>query len=255
MGGLTGVIGGSGLNTLEGLQIGEAREVKTRWGRPSAVLRFGSFEGADVVFLARHGEPHAIPPHRINYRANIQALKDVGVDAVLAAAAVGGIAGFAGPGKLVVPDQIIDYTWGRTSTFYDDRADEVDDGGGIGVTHVDFTHPYDLDLRRQILEAGPRCGVALHDGGCYGATQGPRLETVAEVRRMQRDGCDLVGMTGMPEAALAREAGLTYASVSVVTNWGAGLGNGEAITLDAMERVLRTGMADMRKVLAAWLGT
>ena len=252
---LIGIIGGSGLNALEGLHVGEAREVETRWGAPSAVLRFGSFAGADVVFLARHGEPHAIPPHRINYRANIQAFKDIGVKAVFAGAAVGGLAGFAGPGRLVVPDQIIDYTWGRASTFHDDRADDAE-GGGIGVTHVDFAHPYDPNLRRQILKAGQGCGVALHDGGCYGTTQGPRLETAAEVRRMQRDGCDLVGMTGMPEAALAREAGLKYVSVNVVTNWGAGLGvgGGEAITLDAIERVLQEGMADVRKVLATWLG-
>lgn len=246
-----GIIGGSGLNALEGLEPGEVRTVRTRWGAPSAPLRFGAFAGVDIVFLARHGEPHGIPPHRIDYRANIQALRDAGVDAVFAAAAVGGIAAFAAPGALVLPDQIIDYTWGRASTFYDDRCEEAD-GDGIGVTHVDFTHPYDADLRRQILQAGQRDGIALHDGGCYGATQGPRLETAAEIRRMQRDGCDVVGMTGMPEAALAREAGLPYVAVNVVANWAAGLG-GETITLEAIERTLHEGMADVRRLLAAWL--
>ena len=248
-----GIIGGSGLNTLEGLTPGEVRAVDTRWGAPSAPLRFGAFADVEIVFLARHGEPHGIPPHRVNYRANIQALQDAGVDIIFASAAVGGIAAFAPPGALVLPDQIINYTWGRDTTFHDAPC-EAADGGGIGVTHVDFTYPYDAELRRQLLATAQRCGAALHDGGCYGATQGPRLETAAEIRRMQRDGCDAVGMTGMPEAALAREAGLPYVSVNVVANWAAGLSE-DPITLEAIERILGDGIADLRRLLAAWLGT
>ncbi|MGB0712764.1 MAG: S-methyl-5'-thioinosine phosphorylase [Gammaproteobacteria bacterium] len=238
------LIGGTGLDSLDGLEIVERRGVTTRWGEPSSELAFGRIGGRDLVFLARHGGGHTLPPHRVNYRANIQALKDVGVTEVVAATAVGGIAAFAGPGALLIPDQIIDYTWGRAHTFAD--------GADLPLLHVDFTEPYCAELRTQLLEAARHADIAVHDGGCYGATQGPRLESAAEVVRLERDGCDLVGMTGMPEAALAREAGLCYAGVSVVANWAAGKADGE-ITMADIERELATGMVGLRALITRWL--
>lgn len=239
------LIGGTGLDSLQGLEIVERREVSTRWGTPSSPLAFGRIGGRDLVFLARHGSTHTLPPHRINYRANIQALKDVGVTEVVAATAVGGIASFAGPGVLVIPDQIIDYTWGREHTFAD--------GADLPLLHVDFTAPYCGKVRAELLDAARGADLDVHDGGCYGATQGPRLETAAEVLRLQRDGCDVVGMTGMPEAGLAREAELCYAGVCVVANWAAGKAEGE-ITMADIERELETGMARLRTLMRGWLG-
>jgi len=183
----------------------------------------GRLAGKRVGFLARHGEGHALPPHRVNYRANLWRLKELGATRVLAVNTVGGITDAFGPRVLALPDQLIDYTWGRTSSFWD--------GEGGEVLHVDFGDPYSPALRADVRAAAMRAGVALHDGGCYGATQGPRLETRAEIARMRRDGCDLVGMTGMPEAGLARELGLDYACLAIVANWAAGCGNDAEITL------------------------
>ncbi len=238
------IIGGSGLGELSGLA--EARHVaaRTAYGEPSGALTFGRIGGHGVIFLARHGEGHSIAPHQINYRANIQALKDAGASAIAAVATVGGIRREYGPGTLVVPDQIIDYTWGRAATFFD--------GPGAKVTHIDFTRPYAVALRTQILAAAKTCGEPVADGGVYAATQGPRLETAAEIARLERDGADLVGMTGMPEAALAREAGLDYAALAVVANHAAGKGDSaQAISLDAMEAVMRQAMQRVRRILEA----
>jgi 5'-methylthioadenosine phosphorylase len=195
-----------------------------------------------VLFLARHGDGHSIPPHQVNYQANIQALKDAGASRIAAVATVGGIRKDFGPGALVVPDQIIDYTWGRASTFFE--------GPGTKVTHVDFTEPYSAGLRGAILAAAKACGESIVDGGCYGATQGPRLETAAEIARMERDGADLVGMTAMPEAVLAREAGLEYAAIAVVANHAAGKGDSaHAISLSAIEVVVEKAMQRVRRIL------
>lgn len=210
------VIGGTGVYAFPGLLDVTRHDVDTRWGAPSAAVVTGTLEGSRVAFLARHGEAHTIAPHRINYRANIAALADLGVRRIIGVNAVGGIRADMGPRTLAVPDQLIDYTWGRSSSFCD--AD------GEPVLHAEFGEPYSADLRRGLLEAARRVGAAPVDGGCYGATQGPRLETRAEVARLRRDGCDLVGMTGMPEAALAREAGLEYACLALVANWAAGCG-------------------------------
>ena len=234
------VIGGSGLGRLEALEITERLRPDTPYGDPSAPLVLGRLSGRELVFLARHGEGHTLPPHRINYRANIAALRECGVTHVIAVAAVGGITPAMAPGILVVPDQIIDYTYGREHTFFE--------GGESGVTHVDFTHPYSDVLRRCLLEAGAAAGVDIVDGGCYGCTQGPRLETAAEIARMERDGCDLVGMTGMPEAALAREAGLAYACLAVVVNWAAGKAEG-IVSMAEIEANLALGMEKVKRVL------
>jgi len=197
----------------------------TRYGAPSGPIRMGTLDGHRVAFLARHGESHSVPPHQINYRANLAALQAVGARRVLALNTVGGITERFGPGVLGCPDQLIDYTWGRISTVCEEPGTEV--------VHVDFGEPYTRSLRESVVAAATRAGVALAVGGCYGATQGPRLETRAEIARMKRDGCDLVGMTGMPEAGLAREMGLDYACLAIVANWAAGAGPNpdEVITL------------------------
>ena len=236
-----GIIGGSGLTRLDALEVERQEIVTTPYGDPSAPLTFGRFDGKTVVFLPRHGSTHTIPPHRVNYRANLWALKQVGIVRVVGMAAVGGISERMPPGALRVPDQIIDYTWGREHTLFE--------GDLSSVTHIDFTEPYCASLRAALLEAADRIGVTVGDGGTYGATQGPRLESAAEITRLERDGCDMVGMTGMPEVSLARELGLCYASLALSVNWAAGKGEGP-ITMAEIERNLGVGMRQARKVLA-----
>ncbi len=220
------VIGGTGLYALAELQDIETHQPVTRYGAPSGPVRIGTLDGRRVAFLARHGEGHSVPPHKVNYRANLAALQALGAKRVLALNTVGGITGRFGPRVLACPDQLIDYTWGRVSTLCEEP--------GTDLLHVDFGDPYTPSLRKQVLVAATAAGVELVDGGCYGATQGPRLETKAEIVRMRRDGCDLVGMTGMPEAGLAREMGLDYACLAIVANWAAGAGPDpdEVITLE-----------------------
>ncbi|BAU48587.1 5'-methylthioadenosine phosphorylase [Sulfurifustis variabilis] len=237
------IIGGSGLTQLKDLKITRREVMRTPYGEPSAPLVHGELGGSEVVFLPRHGQSHTIPPHDINYRANIWAIRQIGVECVVAVNAVGGISpGYLTPTTLVVPDQIVDYTWGRAHTFFGSEHRKV--------THVDFTEPYCPGMRRALLEAGRRAGMALLEGGTYGATQGPRFESAAEIRRMERDGCDVVGMTGMPEAGLARELGLCYASVAVIVNPAAGKAQGE-ISLSEIDKYLKTGMARVRELLEA----
>jgi 5'-methylthioadenosine phosphorylase len=236
------ILGGSGLTQLSTLTETRRISARTAFGEPSGPLALGRIGGREVVFLARHGEAHSIPPHQVNYRANIQALKDAGANAIASVATVGGIRRDFGPGALVVPDQIIDYTWGRAATFFE--------GPGAKVTHIDFTEPYSSALRARILAAARACGEAIADGGCYGATQGPRLETAAEIARMERDGADLVGMTAMPEAALAREAGLEYAALAVVANHAAGKGDSaHSISLAGIESTVRQAMQRVLRIL------
>lgn len=210
------VIGGTGVYAFPGLENAARREVSTRWGSPSSAIVTGDVNQKHVAFLARHGEQHTIAPHRINYRANIAALHEMGARRVIGVNAVGGIREDMAPQVLAIPDQLIDYTSGRAASFCDAEAEPV--------LHVEFGEPYAAGLRHELLSAARGAGVAVVDGGCYGATQGPRLETRAEVARMRRDGCDLVGMTGMPEAVLARELGMDYACIAVVANWAAGCG-------------------------------
>ena len=235
------IIGGTGLTSLEGLEILGREVVNTPFGEPSGPLTHGRLRGTEVTFLPRHGHGHTIPPHRVNYRANVWALKQVGLQRVVAVAAVGGIDTTLPAGSLAVPDQIIDYTWGRAHTFFED--------GLSHVVHVDFTRPYSETMRALLLAAGHRAAVEIHDGGTYGATQGPRLESAAEIERMARDGCTLVGMTGMPEAALAREVELDYAACAVIANPAAGRAGDQPITMAAIEATLRDGMQRVRTVL------
>lgn len=235
-----GVIGGSGARFASGLMLAEGAVVTTPWGDTSGPLREGRIDGRPVVWLARHGEHHTLAPHRVNYRANIHALRAHGATRVIALNTVGGIAPEALPGTLWIPDQILDYTSGRESSFHD--------GSLLPLQHQEFAEPYDADVRRLLARAAADAGIPVVLRGTYGCTQGPRLETAAEIRRMQRDGCDLVGMTGMPEAALAREAGLAYASLSMVVNPAAGLSS-EPITMEAILREAEGCMAKSLRLL------
>ena len=239
------IIGGTGLTTLDGLEVVRREPAGTPWGAPSAPLVHGRLAGVGVVFLARHGDPHTIPPHRVNYRANVWALHHAGVRRIVAVAAVGGIRADLGEGAIAIPDQIIDYTWSRGHTFFEDDLDHP--------VHVDFTSPYCGRLRAGLLEAARLAGVDAADGGTLAATQGPRLESAAEIDRLERDGCGLVGMTGMPEAALARELGMSYAHCAVVANRAAGRG-AEALTMEAIRANLESGMARVRGLLAEFVG-
>lgn len=239
---MLGIIGGTGLTKLPGLTVTHRQVIRTPYGEPSGPLTFGELDGHPVVFLARHGYGHTIPPHLVNYRANIWALHHEGVSHMVSVATVGGIHPDLGPGHLCVPDQIIDYTHGRETTFaaYNGRA----------VTHEDFTWPYCPDMRKRCMAALGRAHELFMDGGVYAAVQGPRLETKAEIDRLARDGVDMVGMTGMPEAYLAREIGLCYAAVAVSVNWAAGRGeSAEAISPDVIEVTLAGVMERLRAVL------
>jgi 5'-deoxy-5'-methylthioadenosine phosphorylase len=235
-----GIIGGTGLTSLKGLDISSEERVETPFGAPSAKLVTGHYFGHQVLFLPRHGSAHTIPPHNINYRANIWALKQAGVTDILAVNAVGGIASSLIPGSLMIPDQLIDYTWGREHTF--------NEHGSENTLHIDFTEPYCSSLRNKIIEAAFNVKIDVIHGGVYAATQGPRLETAAEINRLDNDGCDIVGMTGMPEAALAKELKLCYACVALVVNAAAGRGEGE-ITMQEIETHTSNGMSDVRRIL------
>ncbi|TKS54409.1 S-methyl-5'-thioinosine phosphorylase [Luteimonas yindakuii] len=241
------VIGGTGLYRIAELDDVETHQPPTRHGALSGPVRIGTLEGRRVAFLARHGEGHSVPPHRINYRANLAALQALGARRVIALNTVGGITERFGPRVLACPDQLIDYTWGRVSTFCEEEGSEV--------LHVDFGYPYTPALRTRLLAAARTAGVDVVDGGCYGATQGPRLETKAEIARLRRDGCDLVGMTGMPEAGLARELGLEYACLAIVANWAAGCADAAEITfqevLDNVAAVSASIPAILRRFLTS----
>lgn len=236
------IIGGTGLSRLETVQITGKEQRSTPYGNPSGPVITGTLAGREVLFLPRHGDPHAIPPHKVNYRANIRALKDCGVSGIIAVNAVGGITPKMGPCVVAVPDQIIDYTWSREHTY--------SDGTTATVEHVDFTEPYSATLRKRIITAATSIQLAIVPRGTYGATQGPRLETAAEIARMERDGCDLVGMTGMPETGLARELGIDYACIALSVNWAAGKSD-EEITMAIIQQNLDNGMDKIKRLLEA----
>jgi 5'-methylthioinosine phosphorylase len=241
------VIGGTGLYALDELRDVQTHNASNMYGETSSAITIGTWQGSQralrVAFLARHGGDHTIAPHRVNYRANIQALADLGIKRIVAVNAVGGITQKMGPCAISVCDQLIDYTSGRLSSFSDFE--------GRKVEHVDFSEPYSSTIRHALLGAAARSGVAVESFGCYGCTQGPRLETRAEIARLLRDGCDLVGMTGMPEAVLAREAGLEYGCLAVVANWAAGCGDQAEITMEEIFANLKLGMQNIKKILLA----
>lgn len=239
---MLGIIGGTGLTQLANLQITHRQVIRTPYGEPSGPLTFGNINGHQVVFLARHGYGHNIPPHLVNYRANLWALNSQGAKCVVSVATVGGIDARLEPGSIVIPDQIIDYTHGRKHTYHDTTD--------VPVTHIDFTQPYCPDMRALCMQAAEASKERFVSGGVYGAVQGPRLETAAEINRLERDGATMVGMTGMPEAALARELGVSYAAVCVVANHAAGRGSSaRGIHYEAIETVLASTMGRVRNIL------
>ncbi len=236
------VIGGSGLSQLANLDVSHREVLRTPYGEPSGAVTFGQICGRPVVFLARHGYGHTIPAHEVNYRANIWALSKCGAAAIISVASVGGIRADLKPGDLVIPHQIIDYTSGRKSTFHD--------GSDNTATHIDFTEPYDRSLRRKLIAAAKEAGVDVSQSAVYAASQGPRLETAAEIDRFERDGADLVGMTGMPEAVLARELGVPYAAISVVANYAAGrVDSRDGISFGLIQGVLHESMVHVRIII------
>ncbi|MBN1380005.1 MAG: S-methyl-5'-thioinosine phosphorylase [Gammaproteobacteria bacterium] len=240
---IIGVIGGTALTNIDQLRNVETLSIDTPYGRPSSDLTQGTINHQPFVFLVRHGIEHNIPPHLINYRANIWALREAGVSEIIAIATVGGITKMMAPGSLVVPDQLIDYSWGRAQTYFDE--------GFTLHNHIEFTHPYDQALRQRLLETAARCDLKIIDGAVMGVTQGPRLETAAEIERMKRDGCDLVGMTGMPEASLARELEIPYACLAVVVNWAAGVSRDD-ISMEGIEKVLREMEGGIGRILGGY---
>jgi 5'-methylthioinosine phosphorylase len=247
------IIGGTGLTQLDGLEITHRQVLDTPYGAISAPILHGHYRGYAVAFLARHGAGHTIPPHKINYRANLWALKSLGINTIIAAAAVGSIHPQMQVGELVIPHQLIDYTWSREHTFFSDFNSPTEQMNHL--KHIDFSSPYCERLRHYLLQAAKSLPFTVHSQGVYGATQGPRLETIAEINRMARDGCDLVGMTGMPEAALARELELCYATCAVVANPAAGRGNCSEISMSDIETALALGMSRLRDLFTAVLTT
>ena len=233
------LVGGTGLTELQ--EAAEVLDIDTPYGAPSAPIRVIANATVRLLFLPRHGNPHRFPPHHVNYRANLWALREAGADHVLAVYAVGGLHAPYGPAALAAPDQLIDYSWGREHTY--------SDSGDVPLVHVDFTRPYDGPLRRALLVAAKRCSEDLIDGGCIGVFQGPRLESAAEIERARRDGCDMAGMTALPEAGLARELGVDYAGLAVVSNWAAGVGD-SLLSEEDIAQTLREPMARVRRIVA-----
>ena len=240
------VIGGSALDGLP--QFGQPRQqnISTAWAAEPVTVLLYDTPGGPLALLPRHGKHHAVPPHRINYRANIAALAESGVGEIIAINAVGGIHARAAPGSIILPTQLIDYTWGRAGTFFEEDLEQV--------VHADFTEPFSTGLRQRLLAAVYHCAERTADRrtvlqhGTYGCTQGPRLETAAEIRRLQQDGCDMVGMTAMPEAVLAREQAMDYAMLALTVNWAAGVVP-QTITMEQIRAVVAEGAGFLRQVI------
>ncbi|HXW68448.1 MAG TPA: S-methyl-5'-thioadenosine phosphorylase [Dissulfurispiraceae bacterium] len=236
-----GLIGGSGLYDIDGLEIKEEISISTPFGAPSSTYNLGDFDGVEMVFLARHGVPHRIPPHKVNYRANIWGFKSLGVEKIISIGAVGGINSVMKPGSVVILDQIIDMTMGaRASTFYDEEK----------VVHVDFTHPYCAGARGIFIEAAGDVGLPVKKNGTYICVNGPRLETEKEIKFFSLIGADVVGMTAMPETALARELEMCCAGISVVTNYAAGIAGARLTTTEVVEG-MRNSLDAIKALLRA----
>ena len=241
------LIGGTGLASLKNFKLIKKHCIETPFGKPSANILEGRFSGNEneqgtrFFFLARHGDPHTIPPHKINYRANIWALKKLEVDKIIAVNAVGGIHPQLDAGSLCVPDQLIDYTCSRENTFFDGECSSLNDKKPCMPVHIDFTEPFSASLRDRIIKVGQFLNFDIMQKACYACVEGPRLETAAEINRLEKDGCDVVGMTGMPEAALARELNVDYASICLVVNKAAGRSDGP-ITMNQIEQTMEAGI-------------
>ena len=239
---MLGFIGGTGLTQLANLNITRRELIRTPYGEASGPLTFGEVGGHPVIFIARHGGGHTIPPHMVNYRANIWALHSQGVSDIVAIATVGGIHADLAPGRIALPNQMIDYTHGRKTSFFD--------GNEQPVKHIDFTEPYCHNMRELCKQAASKANEPLIDGGVYAAVQGPRLETTAEINRLERDGATMVGMTGMPEAALARELEISYAAICPVANHAAGRGSSaNGIKYEDIGKILGETMQRVRTLI------
>ncbi|MCR4303826.1 MAG: S-methyl-5'-thioinosine phosphorylase [Gallionella sp.] len=237
------IIGGRGLAQLANLKITHQQVMRTPYGEPSGAFLLGTLNQHEVIFLARHGYGHTIPPHLVNYRANLWVLREQGASAVISVATVGGIRADLKPGVIVVPDQIIDYTHGRDATYFEGRDKPY--------SNTDFTLPYSASLRNCILRSAKTAKQPCVDGGVYAATQGPRLDSIAEINRYERDGADMVGMTGMPETALARELELNYAAIAVVANYAPGRGDSaNGINIESVNATASAAMDRVRSILA-----
>ena len=237
----TAIIGGSGLNKFPEINMIDEIFPDTPWGKPSAPIEIGILNKTEIIFLPRHGEDNKIAPHKINYKANIWALHEINVRNIISVSVVGGITKSMSPNNIIIPDQIIDYTYNRDHTF--------SDGDPIDVEHIDFSNPYSEILRKKLIDSARVKKLKIHPKGTYGITQGPRLETAAEILRLENDGCNIVGMTGMPEAALAKELGIDYACCGLVVNWAAGK-DSTTITMDIIEKNLNDGLKDIKRLIS-----
>jgi len=242
---MIGIIGGSGLYNIDGIVLREKKEVSTPFGKPSGPYEIGEFSGADIIFLPRHGPGHTIPPHRINYRANIWGFKQIGAERIISVSASGGLRLRMKPGTITVLDQLIDMTSGREGTFFD---------GVNGVAHIDFTEPFCPELRKSLINAAGKKGIRIRKSGTYVCANGPRLETKAEIAMFAGFGADVVGMTAMPEAALAREAEICYAGVAIVTNYAAGITDKKLTATEVIEEMNKAA-GQVRKLLKAALSS
>ncbi|MCP4411156.1 MAG: S-methyl-5'-thioinosine phosphorylase [Gammaproteobacteria bacterium] len=235
------IIGGSGLYHFQNLNIMGKESISTIYGEPSADIIVGQLENQTVLFLPRHGIKHQIAPHKVNYRANIQALNNLGAEAIISINGVGGISPLLQPGDIVIPDQVIDYTYGRENTFYNDFSK--------GIQHVEFTYPFDEALRQNVIQSlSKQPDLRAVTSGVYGCVQGPRFETAAEIKRMATDGCTLVGMTAMPEAVLARELELPYVSICTVANMAAGISD-EPIAMEDIMKFMEEGLSNIQELI------
>lgn len=235
---MIGIIGGSGLYDPKIMTDIVEDRIKTPFGEIS-VFR-GRYGSRELVFLPRHGAGHTVPPHLVNYRANIWGLRALGVERIIATAAVGSLRRRLRPGDTVVIDQFLDFTKSRPMTFFD--------GGEHGVVHIDYTEPYCGEVRRSLLSAAHDAGLRAHDGGCYACMEGPRFETPAEIRMLDRLGADVVGMTSVPEVVLAREAGICYGTAAMVTNFAAGMA-GQALSHQEVLDLMAANTAKLRRLL------
>jgi 5'-methylthioadenosine phosphorylase len=241
---IIGVIGGSGLYDIPGLEITDSAKLSSPYGEPSDVYRIGRLSGKEVAFLPRHGSMHHIQPHKINYRANIWGFRELGVKKIISVGASGGISGRMKPGLITLPDQIIDMTSGRPSTFYDEEE----------VIHVDFTEPFCRDLRNYLIRAAEQSKVGVGESGLYVCVNGPRLETAAEIKTFSLWGADMVGMTAMPEASLARELEICFAGISVITNYAAGITNRRLTTTEVVE-TMQAASEEIKLLLKTLIST
>lgn len=242
------IIGGSGLDDFDGFKNTKTLSVTTPYGDHASGAKQGELNGQHCVFLPRHGQSHELPPHKVNYRANIHLLKQYGVKSIVAVNVVGGISADMKPEALVLPKQIIDYSYGREHTFYDGHNYQDVFTKGKSVEHIDFSYPYSAHLRKKIEHFLELKSIPFVNYGVYGCTQGPRLETQAEIKRMQQDGCDVVGMTAMPEAALARELDMDYVSLCLVVNWAAGITE-QVLEIKEIMQVCDRGMGTIKTLL------